>query len=312
MLAHEVRPAYLQLRQQSETGLRCIVEGTLHWAICASGIYVRMPDDCEALTDPRAYIAGGAFIERWAFSHSGALVGDTIYFDGLKRTLIDVLVRVERLDGTTQVELIEPSRPYVVIQAAPSRGHIIWTYLVLGVEHIIFGIDHLLFVFALLLIVDGLGKLVKTITAFTIAHSITLAMAALGFVHVPGPPVEAIIALSIAFVAMEVLRKKQGYEGITSKSPWLVAFTFGLLHGFGFAGALSEIGLPEQEIPLSLLFFNVGVEVGQLMFVAVVVLLWQLIRKLKVTLPGWAEKVPPYAIGSLAMFWVFDRVAGFF
>ena len=182
----------------------------------------------------------------------------------------------------------------------------------LGVEHIIFGIDHLLFVLALLLIVKGIGKLVKTVTAFTIAHSITLVLAALGFVHVPGPPVEAIIALSIAFVAMEIIRQRQGHEGITARSPWLVAFTFGLLHGFGFAGALSEIGLPEQEIPLSLLFFNVGVEAGQLLFVGAVLAFTFLIKKTKVELPKWAPLIPPYAIGSLAMFWVIERVAGFF
>ena len=310
-MAHEVRPAYLELKQQSEDAYQAL------WKVPALGdmrlgIYVRMPMDCEYVVEPRAFISGGAFIERWAFKSPGALVGDTIYFNGLKRTLTDVLVRIERIDGTTQVEMVGPSQPYLVVEAAPSKARIIWTYLVLGVEHIIFGIDHLLFVFALLLIVDGVGKLVRTITAFTVAHSITLATAALGFVHVPGPPVEAIIALSIAFVAMEILRRQQGKEGLTAKSPWLVAFTFGLLHGFGFAGALSEIGLPEQAIPLSLLFFNVGVEVGQLMFVFAIIAIEWVLKKTKVEFPKWAHAAPAYLIGSLAMFWVFERVAGFF
>lgn len=309
-IAHEVRPAYLELKQITETGFDAL------WKVPAMGdlrlgLYVELPASVVITTEPRAFMSGGAFVERWSFTHPDALVGDTIYIDGLDRTMTDVLVRLEWLDGSSQVERIAPAKPWIIVPAAPSKSSIIWTYLVLGTEHILFGIDHLLFVLALLLIVDGVGKLVKTITAFTIAHSITLAAAALGFVNVPGPPVEAIIALSIAFVAMEIIRKKRGVEGITSRSPWLVAFTFGLLHGFGFAGALSEIGLPEQAIPLSLLFFNVGVEVGQLMFVAVVLLLQWIIRKVDFTLPTWAEKVPPYAIGGLAMFWVIERVVGF-
>ena len=143
-------------------------------------------------------------------------------------------------------------------------------YLKLGVEHILFGVDHLLFVLALLIITDGTMRLIKTVTAFTVAHSITLTAATLGFVHVPQPPVEATIALSIVFVAAEIVHQRGGREGITARAPWVVAFTFGLLHGFGFAGALSEIGLPQGDIPLALLFFNVGVEVGQLLFIAAV------------------------------------------
>jgi len=150
--------------------------------------------------------------------------------------------------------------------------------------------------------------LVKTITAFTIAHSITLALATLGFVHVPSAPVEAVIALSIVFVAAEIVRSQRGTRGITERAPWLVAFTFGLLHGFGFAGALADVGLPQNDIPLALLVFNLGVEAGQLAFVAAVLALIALIRRVKLPLPSWTETVPPYAIGSVAMFWVIQRV----
>jgi hydrogenase/urease accessory protein HupE len=184
-------------------------------------------------------------------------------------------------------------------------------YSKLGVEHILSGVDHLLFVLALLIITNGAWRLFKTVTAFTAAHSITLAMATLGLVHVPQRPVEAVIALSIVFVSMEIVHLRAGRESVTSRSPWVVAFAFGLLHGFGFAGALSEVGLPQSHIPLALLFFNVGVEVGQLLFIAAALGLVGLWRRRGVSIPRWAELVPPYAIGSIAMFWAIQRVAAF-
>ena len=185
------------------------------------------------------------------------------------------------------------------------------TYLALGIEHILLGIDHLLFVLALVLLVKGWKKLVATITAFTLAHSITLALATLGFVHVPGPPVEACIALSIVFVAAEIIHRRQGRPGLTERAPWVVAFTFGLLHGLGFAGALSEVGLPQHAIPIALLFFNVGVELGQLAFVFIVLLVLAAARRLPPRVPAWGWRAAPYAIGSVAMFWVLQRVAAF-
>ena len=181
----------------------------------------------------------------------------------------------------------------------------------LGIEHILLGIDHLLFVLGLLLIVRGFGLLLKTITAFTVAHSVTLAMATLGFVNVPQAPVEAVIALSILFLASELAKQQKGNPGMTSRYPWVVALSFGLLHGFGFAGALSEVGLPQTDIPLALLFFNVGVEVGQLMFVAIVLMIFWVIQKLKFRWPAWTKQVPAYAIGSLAAFWFIQRTVSF-
>ena len=185
------------------------------------------------------------------------------------------------------------------------------TYLELGVEHILLGIDHLLFVLALLLIVKGWGRLVGTITAFTISHSITLAAATLGFVSVPQAPVEAIIAMSIMFVASEIIHARQGRPGITEDKPWIVAFVFGLLHGFGFAGALTEVGLPEQSIPLALLFFNIGVELGQLLFVGACLIVFALTRPLHGRIPSGSWRLAPYAIGSLAAFWTIERIVGF-
>jgi hypothetical protein len=178
-------------------------------------------------------------------------------------------------------------------------------------RHILSGVDHLLFVLALLMVVVGWRRLVGTVTAFTVAHSITLALAALGIVQVPGAPVEAIIALSIVFVAAEIIRARQGNPGLTARLPWIVAFTFGLLHGFGFAGALSEIGLPQASIPLALFTFNVGVEIGQLFFIIAVLGLYAIGKRLQPMPPDWAWRAPSYAIGGIAAFWVFERVAAF-
>jgi len=232
----------------------------------------------------------------------------TIHIDGLRTTMTDVLVRVERLDGTTLVNRVEPSQPSLVLVASPSLSAVAGTYLDLGVEHILLGIDHLLFVLALLMLVKGRRRLVGTITAFTVAHSVTLAAASLGWVNVPGAPVEAVIALSIVFVAAEIVHGQQGREGVTARAPWIVALVFGLLHGFGFAGALHEVGLPGHAIPLALLLFNVGVEVGQLLFVAAVLTLLAIARRPVARSPRWAALAPAYAIGAVATFWTLQRV----
>ena len=181
-------------------------------------------------------------------------------------------------------------------------------YLTLGVEHILLGIDHLLFVLGLLLIVRGRWSLVKTITAFTAAHSLTLALATFGLVALPARTIDALIALSILFLAVEILHARQGRIGLTHRFPWLVAFAFGLLHGLGFAGALTAAGLPAAEIPLALLFFNLGVELGQLMFVAATLSLRWAARTLGLGWPAWAEPLPAYAIGTLASFWFMERL----
>ena len=308
---HEVRPAYLELAQTSEDTFDVLWKVPSRGEDMRFGLYLRLPPGCVNTTEPRGIFANGAYTERWSIRHHKALVGSTIHIDGLKTTLTDVLVRIERSDGTTQVARLMPTHPSLVVEASPTSRQIAWTYLVLGVEHILLGVDHLLFVLALLMLVKRWKSLVGTITAFTIAHSITLAAATLGFVYVPGPPVEAIIALSIVFVAAEIVHGRQGRPGISARRPWIVAFTFGLLHGLGFAGALSAVGLPQQAIPLALLFFNVGVEVGQLLFIAAVAISFRAASRIRIRLPRSFEVVPPYAIGCVAMFWVIQRVAGF-
>jgi hydrogenase/urease accessory protein HupE len=182
-------------------------------------------------------------------------------------------------------------------------------YSALGVQHIPTGLDHLLFVLALIIITRGGWKLAKTVTAFTLSHSITLTAATLGFVYVPQRPVEAVIALSIVFVAAEILRMRRGIESITVSSPWMVAFSFGLIHGLGFAGGLSDAGLPVAHIPIALLFFSLGVESGHFLFIGVVLSAIALVTRVRIPFPGWTELVPPYAIGAIAMFWVIQRTA---
>ncbi|MCT4624175.1 MAG: HupE/UreJ family protein, partial [Schleiferiaceae bacterium] len=203
-----------------------------------------------------------------------------------------------------------PDSPAHVIPGKTSTWQVVKVYTILGVEHILFGFDHLLFVLALVMISKGKWKIVKTVTAFTIAHSITLTLASLGLVFIPGAPVEAVIALSIVFLALEILQLQKGKATLTSRKPWLVAFSFGLLHGFGFAGALSEIGLPQQAIPWALAFFNIGVELGQLAFVFFILGISVLVNRI-IIVPKWIPKLSAYAIGSVAAYWMIERVVGF-
>ena len=193
------------------------------------------------MTPPQAAFGNGAYIERRTISRNGGLAGQIVTIEGLSATSTDVLVRIESLGGAVQTERLAPTRIAFVVQATPGAGEVAVTYLRLGVEHILFGFDHLLFVLALIILVGDWRRVVLTVTAFTVAHSITLAAATLGFVRVPGPPVEAAIALSIVLVAVEIVNARRGTPSLTARLPWLVAFTFGLLHGFGFAGALAEV-----------------------------------------------------------------------
>ncbi len=309
--AHEVRPGYLQITQTGDDTYRLFFKvpgrGDLRL-----GLYVQLPERCDAGELRRAREVDAAFSDSWSVTCAGGLVGESVRIEGLSGTLTDVLVRFERADGTVQVARLAPEAPAFTVEAVPSTWRIAGTYLTLGIEHILLGIDHLLFVLALLLLVDGWRRVVTTITGFTVAHSITLAAASLGFVNVPQQPVEAVIALSIVFVAAEIVHHRRGRPSLARSQPWLVAFSFGLLHGLGFAGALSEIGLPEHAIPVSLLFFNVGVEIGQLLFIAAVLALGALATRAPVTLRPTRAWKPAcaYTIGAVAAFWTLERIMG--
>ena len=307
--AHEVRPAYLELRETAPDTFNVL------WKVPARGEYrlslhVLLPRECSGAPQHGTF-TGGAFVEQWQAICEGGLVGRTIAIEGLSATRTDVLARVERVDGTTQTVRLTPEQTSFEVTAAPTALEVAQTYFLLGVEHILLGIDHLLFVLGLLFLVGNWKQLVGTVTAFTIAHSITLAAATLGWVHVPPPPVEATIALSIVFLATEIMHARAGRPGLTYRRPWIVAFLFGLLHGLGFAGALSEVGLPAHAIPTALLFFNAGVEIGQLSFIAAVLGLLACARQVPLPRGNWSWKVPVYAIGATASFWTIDRVVGF-
>jgi hydrogenase/urease accessory protein HupE len=257
--------------------------------------------------EPVAYFADNAFIERWQIECSGGLAGQRIAVDGLSTTLTDVLVRLQWSTGATETFRLDAETTSFVVAGSPSWYQVAGAYTFMGIEHILLGIDHLLFVLGLLLIVRGMGTLVKTITAFTLAHSITLALAVLGVVNVPSRPVDAAIALSIVFLGAEILHARRGHEGLAVRYPWIVAFAFGLLHGLGFAGALTGLGLPQTDIPLALLFFNVGVEIGQLLFVLFFAVLAWAFRTLQVVWPRWSGPIPAYTIGTLATYWFIGR-----
>lgn len=308
-LAHESRPAYLELQQKSEDVYDVLWKVPARGQDMRLGLYVRLPDDCKTVDPVRSSFMGGAFVERSTISRSGGLAGAEIYIEGLTNTLTDVLVRVGRLDGSTQVARLTPSAPSFVVDTAPTTIGVAKTYTFLGVQHIWNGIDHLLFV-ACLMMVAGTGrKLLITITGFTVAHSITLALSTLELVQLPGPPVEATIALSIVFVASEIAKGSR--ETLTYRYPIAVSSSFGLLHGFGFAAVLSGIGIPRTEIPASLLFFNVGVEIGQLLFIGAVLILIGVLRALARQKVHYIEKLErpmAYVCGSAGMYWVIARL----
>lgn len=306
--AHEVRPAYLEVTERPD-GLADVL-----WKQPSAGsLAVRLiPHISGGLLERAATSVSTApnfEIRAWRGLKPGpqGIDGRIVTIEGLDRTITDVLVVVTLKNGDSVQEVLRPQNPSLALHITKS-GLAVPAYLTLGIEHILTGVDHLSFVLGLLLLVRGRVMLFKTITAFTIAHSITLAATTLHLITVRPALIESLVAFSILFVAVELVHLYRGREGLTVRYPWLIAFTFGLLHGSAFAGALKEIGLPPNDIPLSLLLFNVGVELGQLLFVLVVMgIIWVLAR-LPRQLPGWTRWAPPYAIGSFAAFWFLERL----
>ncbi|MDR3415225.1 MAG: HupE/UreJ family protein [Nevskia sp.] len=303
--AHEIRPAYLGITEDAEHRFE------LRWKQPAAGEFaVRLvPHLGNGWLDqpPAEEDATPRFVLRvWRPPAGQGVDGQVLSIEGLDRTITDVLVEIRLADGRELRDILNAQHTSLVIHAG-GRGAAVASYFGLGVEHILTGIDHLMFVLGLLLLVRERWRLFKAITAFTVAHSITLGAAALGLVHVQPPVIESMVALSIVFLAVELVHARRGRLGLTVHYPWLIAFSFGLLHGLAFAGALAEVGLPPKAIPLSLLLFNLGVETGQLMFVAVALAVILLLRRLP-PLPAWTRWVPPYAIGSFASLWLIQRL----
>jgi hydrogenase/urease accessory protein HupE len=307
VLADEIRPAYLELSEQA-SGEFVVLWQTPMQGDARLDLVPEFSGDAVALSPPTLRIVAGNAVETWTL-RAPALRGQTLTIRGLEKTVTDVLVRLQFLDGTAQVNVIKPSTPSLLIPERQTALALARNYIVFGIEHILFGIDHLLFVLGLLLIVADRWMLVKTVTSFTLAHSITLAVATFGYASAPVEPLNAAIALSILFLGPEIARIWRGETSLTIRRPWLVAFIFGLLHGFGFAGALTGTGLPRADLPLALLTFNIGVEIGQIAFVLLVVALERSFRQLEISWPTWAARVPGYLIGSAGAFWTIQRTA---
>jgi hydrogenase/urease accessory protein HupE len=306
--AHEARPAYLEIRETA------VGEFSVLWRTpVLSGmrlpIALVFPDDVRTVQTPTVQELADSLVERrWIDAGPNGLAGRRIEFAGLQMTITDVLVRVEMLDGRRWTTIARPAQPFVEIAASQSWLEVAGTYVVQGLRHILFGADHLLFVLGLLLIVTNRWMLLKTITAFTVAHSITLAIATLGYANAPVIPLNAAIALSILFLGPEIVKSWRGEMSFTIRHPWVVAFAFGLLHGFGFAGALTSAGLPRTELPLALLSFNGGVEIGQVGFVLLMLALERAFRVMELQWPRAIRALPGYAVGSLGAFWTLQRV----
>ncbi len=310
--AHEIRPALLEMTEQPPGWFE------VTWKVPTRGnralaLKPLLPPWMTRLGPPSSQNLPGARVERSTYKTDGqSLVGGRVAIDGLAALQTDVLLRIQFAGGHTFTALLKPGKPWIDIEGPRTIWQAGWDYLRLGVDHILSGIDHLLFVLGLLLIVSSRTMLLKTITAFTVAHSITLAIATLGYASTPAPPLTAVIALSILFLGPEIVRVWRGQSSLTIRHPWVVAFVFGLLHGFGFASGLNTMGLPSQEIVVSLLFFNLGVEVGQLCFVLLALALARTLRTLEFRWPRWVDLLPGYAVGSLGAFWTIQRVVMMF
>jgi hydrogenase/urease accessory protein HupE len=306
--AHETRPAYLEIKETTP-GQFLVLWRTPLMAGMRLPVVLKLPDKVRDVREPSAQELSDSLVERrWVEAGPEGLAGKRIEFSGLQMTIADVLVRVEMLDGRKWTTIAHPSQPWVEIAASQTWAGVAATYIVQGIRHILFGADHMLFVLGLLLIVKDRWMLLRTVTAFTVAHSITLAIATLGYAEAPVLPLNAAIALSILFLGPEIVRSWRGETSFTIEHPWAVAFAFGLLHGFGFASALTSAGLPRQELPLALVSFNVGVELGQLGFIALIVALERSFRILEVRWPRWAQMLPGYTVGSLGAFWTVQRI----
>jgi len=312
--AHALDPGYLDLRQLAVDTWQVLwrkpdVNGR------PMAIDVRWPEHCTPARGPEAVSDGVAWVSAWVMECQTGLAGHPISIDGLETQRNDVLVRIQPLNSEPTTLRFTPDAPTQTIPEHPSIRTVFLSYFQLGFAHILEGWDHLLFIFALLVLVRSPWRLVGAVTAFTVAHSITLGLATLGVLRVPGPPVEAVIALSIVFLALEILRHKDGQLRLSEQYPWIVCFCFGLLHGLGFAGALSEIGLPAGDIFAALLAFNIGVEAGQLLFIAVILLAIFLWRRLAPSLSAGAQPIAVpltgYLIGCVSIFWLVERVSGF-
>ena len=303
ILAHEVRPAYLEINATGENEYSVIWKQPLLNGRPLS-LQPDFPSDCARSSTRIEALGTEALIERIELQCASSLKGRIVGVSGLTKTITDVLLRAQLGNGITTT-LLRPESP--TTKLGTGRSAPLASYLRLGIEHLLFGIDHVLFVIGLMFFLDRIGPLVKTITSFTVAHSLTLGISAIGLVRIPQAPIEAVIALSILFLATEKLRGTT--DTLVARRTWLIAFIFGLLHGFGFAGALNDIGLPRENLLLALLLFNLGVELGQLVVVGAALLVAHATSRWFSPTPRMVWQAPVYGMGAIASFWFVSRTA---
>ncbi|MCH2169171.1 HupE/UreJ family protein [Myxococcota bacterium] len=306
--AHPLAPSLLELKELEPERFAVRFKKSL---LRPAGVDVRpvLPDSCQGIGEPALSRDASSAILDWEVECPGGLVGETLRVEGLAESRTDALVRVAMSDGRVVQAVLDGSGAGLEVPARQGRFQVFVDYLDLGFEHILTGVDHLLFVLGLVLLVHGWRSLLTTVTSFTVGHSVTLSLAVLGYVEFPSRLVEVAIAFSIYWLAIELVRDESGRPSALGRRPWLMAGSFGLLHGFGFAGALSEVGLPAEEVPMALLSFNVGIEFGQLAFVVCVLLVSALAKPLRSRIPSALEQLPAYGIGSLAFYWFLERLA---
>lgn len=304
--ADDMRPGYLEVKETAP--LRYAV----HWKAPTNvrNVVPGFPSDCRRISEPQRSFEAAALISKWDMVCDQSLSGRSVVLDGLNNSQGDALLRFQSATGSMQVERLIPANPSVVIDLKPERTQVAKSYFVIGIEHILMGYDHLLFVLCLVLLLNGAWRVAATVTAFTIAHSLTLVATTLGWFALPRAPVEAAIALSIVFLAVEVIKRDPSQPRLSERMPWVIAFLFGLLHGFGFAGALAEIGLPQGDVPTALIAFNLGVEAGQLAIVGLALTALAAVRWIRSNLLAPTRTVAGYAIGSIAAMWLIERVSG--
>lgn len=309
--ADDLRPGYLEIREVAVSNAAAHQYNITWKAPIRPGLAARVvpifPSDCTATEAVRS-VDAAALLARWNIDCRETLAGRSVRLSGMEDTAADALLRYQSSGGITQAARLTPANPAAEIAQQPDRGQVARTYFITGVEHILMGYDHLLFVLCLVLLLNGAWRVAATVTAFTVAHSLTLVATTLELVRVPGPPVEAAIALSIVFLAVEIVKRRPGELRLSERLPWVVAFLFGLLHGFGFAGALAEIGLPQGEVPMALLTFNLGVEAGQLVIVSVAMIALWALRKAHALHAARIQIISAYTIGSIAAMWLLQRV----
>lgn len=302
--ADDMRPGYLAVREVAPQRY------AVNWKAPAKvrKVIPSFPSDCQATSEPQRSFEAEALLIRWEIYCTRSLAGRSVILSGLQATPGDALLRYQSISGDVQAARLTPASPGTIIAAKPDRWQVARTYFATGVEHILMGYDHLLFVLSLVLLLTGAWRVAATVTAFTVAHSLTLVATTLEWISLPRAPVEAAIALSIVFLAVEIVKRDSENPSLSERLPWIVAFLFGLLHGFGFAGALAEIGLPHGEMPTALLTFNLGVEAGQLLIVALAMGGLAIIRRLAGQALRPVITGAAYLIGIIASAWLIERI----